>query len=78
MTVEITDGQHRALTALATLRGVRGFSPFVQEALDLYLRDLSGDEVDILLGLEGSLTEDEAQQMSAAIDQAWTSWRTAP
>ncbi|GAB7144764.1 hypothetical protein [Mycobacterium riyadhense] len=74
-TVEITDEQHRALSAIAQRRGVRGFSTLVQEALDGYLANLNTDEVDLLLGLEGTLTESEAQEVSTRIDDARTTWR---
>lgn len=76
-TVEITAAQHRALTSLANLRALRGFSALVQEALDAYLGDLVGDELDVLLGLEGSLTHDEAAALEERIDAAWASWPTA-
>jgi hypothetical protein len=74
-TVEITDEQHRALSAIARLRGVRGFSALVQEALDGYLSSLSTDEVDVLLGLEGMLTESDAGEMRSRIDDVRTAWR---
>ncbi|WP_204800869.1 hypothetical protein [Mycobacterium riyadhense] len=73
--MEITDEQHRALSAIAQRRGVRGFSTLVQEALDGYLANLNTDEVDLLLGLEGTLTESEAQEVSTRIDDARTTWR---
>ncbi len=74
-TVEITDEQHRALTAVAQRRGVRGFSVLVQEALDAYLRDLGADEIDALLSLEGSLEEAEAGEVRARIDAVRSQWR---
>lgn len=52
--MEIADAQHRALSAVAQRRGLRGFSQLVQEALDAYLRDLDAGEIDMLLGLEAS------------------------
>lgn len=76
-TVEITEEQHRALSAIAQRRGVRGFSTLVQEALDGYLADLHTDEVDLLLGLEGVLTEPEAREMQSRIDDARTGWRAS-
>ncbi|MGA9361177.1 MAG: hypothetical protein ACLP3C_27665 [Mycobacterium sp.] len=76
-TVEITDEQHRALSAIAQRRGVRGFSALVQEALDGYLANLNVDEVDILLGLEGVLTDSDAQEMRSRISDARTTWRTS-
>jgi hypothetical protein len=76
-TVEITDAQHRALSAVAQRRGLRGFSQLVQEALDAYLRDLDTDEIDLLLGLEGSLDEQEEQLVRTRITEARTTWRTS-
>lgn len=76
-TVEITDDQHRALTAIAQRRGVRGFSALVQEALDAYLANLNTDEVELLLGLEGTLSESDARQMRSRIDEAKNAWRAS-
>lgn len=76
-TVEITDEQHRALSAIAQRRGVRGFSALVQEALDGYLAHLSTDEVDILLGLEGVLTESDAKELRSRINDVRTTWRAS-
>ncbi|MGV0904896.1 hypothetical protein [Mycobacterium novum] len=76
-TVEITDEQHRALSAIAQRRGVRGFSLLVQEALDGYLASLDTDEVDLLLGLEGTLTDAEAQEMETRINDARATWRAS-
>jgi hypothetical protein len=76
-TVEITDEQHRALSAIAQRRGVRGFSALVQEALDGYLANLNTDEVDLLLGLEGVLTESDAREMRSRIKEARAAWRTS-
>jgi metal-responsive CopG/Arc/MetJ family transcriptional regulator len=76
-TVEITEEQHRALSAIAQRRGVRGFSPLVQEALDSYLANLDTDEVDLLLGLEGMLTESDAQELRSRITDVKTTWRAS-
>lgn len=76
-TVEITNEQHRALSAIAQHRGVRGFSTLVQEALDEYLANVNADEVDILLGLEGVLTDSEARELSSRINDVRTTWRAS-
>lgn len=76
-TVEITDEQHRALSAIAQRRGVRGFSALVQEALDAYLTSLKSDEIDLLLGLEGTLSESEAREVQLRIDDARAKWRVS-
>jgi hypothetical protein len=76
-TVEITAEQQRALSALAQRRGVRGFSALVQEALDAYLASLNADEVDHLLGLEGTLTDSEAREVRSRINDARAKWRAS-
>ena len=73
--MEITEEQHRALSAIAQRRGVRGFSALVQEALDSYLANLN--EVDLLLGLEGMLTESDAQELRSRITDVRTTWRAS-
>ncbi|MFV0496130.1 hypothetical protein [Mycobacterium sp.] len=76
-TVEITEEQHRALSAIARRRGVRGFSTLVQEALDSYLASLEVDEVDLLLGLEGALTDSDAHEIRSRIADMRATWRVS-
>lgn len=76
-TVEISDDQHRALSAVAQRRGVRGFSILVQEALDAYLTNLATDEVELLLGLEGSLSDSDAHEMRSRIDDVRSTYRSS-
>ncbi|BBZ37564.1 hypothetical protein [Mycobacterium conspicuum] len=66
-TVEITAEQHRALSAIAQRRGIRGFSALVQEAVDEYLAKPNADEVEALLGLEGVLTASDAKEMRSRV-----------
>lgn len=63
--------------ALARRRGMRGFSPIVQEALDAYLADLGADEVDSLLALEGSIDDSEAREVRRRIAKARGAWRAS-
>lgn len=76
-TVEITDEQHRRLTALAAQRRVRGFSGLVQEAIDLYLAEQDSERLEAVLGLEGSLTDEEATGMERRVAEVWATWPTA-
>ena len=75
--MEITDAQHRALSAVAQRRGLRGFSQLVQEALDAYLHDLDTGEINLLLSLEGVLDEQEEQQVRTRIAEAKATWRAS-
>lgn len=76
-TFEITDEQHLALTALAQRRGHRGLSSLVQEALDSYLQTVSAAEADFLLGLEGILGQQEADELRRRVDEVGETWRAA-
>lgn len=74
-TVEIRDEQRVALAAIAAKRGLRGYSELVQEAIDLYLDRTEGDDLDALLTLQGSITDEEADELRRRIDEAWATWR---
>ncbi|MGH3826228.1 MAG: ribbon-helix-helix protein, CopG family [Pseudonocardiaceae bacterium] len=76
-TVEIGDEQHRALSALAQRRGLRGFSQLLQEALDSYLRDLGEDEITMLLELEGTLGERDEVELRERIEAVTGIWRAS-
>lgn len=76
-TVEITDEQRQALMALASRRGIRGFSPLVQEAIDVFLTDRSSERIGDLMALEGSLSATEADEVQRRIADAWSTWPTA-
>ncbi len=76
-TVEIRDDQHAALAALASRRGVRGFSRLVEEAIDLYLAEQRRDRLDEALSLEGALSDEQAQELERRIAEAWATWRPA-
>ena len=76
-TVEISASQHRALSALAQQRGLRGFSQLVQEVLDSYLGDLGQDEIATLLDLEGTLDEQQEHELRARIEAPRATWRAS-
>lgn len=76
-TVEITDEQHLALTALAAKRGVRGFSVLVREAIDHYLADQRGEDLEAVLALRGVLSAEEGEAFEQRIAEAWATWPTA-
>lgn len=75
-TVEIRDDQRVALAAIAAKRGIRGYSELVQEAIDVYLE--KEDDLQEILALQGSITDEEAEEMRKRIDEAWATWRIDP
>jgi len=76
-TVELRDDQHAALAALASRRGLRGYSALVQEALDVYLREHAAERLTETLRLRGILAEDEAIEVERRIAEARATWNTA-
>lgn len=76
-TIEISERQHRALSALANQRGLRGFSALVQEALDSYLADLGAEETAALLELEGVLDDAQEQRLRADVRALRATWRAS-
>ena len=76
-TIELTPEQHEGLSALAVRRNLRGFSALVQEAVDAYLSAHADKHLEVLLALEGSVTDEEAGEIRERIADLWSSdWRT--
>jgi hypothetical protein len=76
-TIEMDDAHHRALSALAQQRGLRGFSQLVAEALDVYLDSLGDSETTALLALEGVLDEKAGVEVRDRIAAARQTWRAS-
>lgn len=76
-TIELSTEHHERLRALARRRGERGFSRVVEEALDVYFASLETGEVEALLALEGSITDEEADRLSERVEEIRASWRPA-
>jgi Arc/MetJ family transcription regulator len=76
-TIEITDEQRAKLLQLAALRGEKGFSILVQEALDAYIEAQSEGRKkrQRALALMGVLKESEAHDLRKAAEAIRESWR---
>ena len=76
-TVEITDAQRAGLLDLAARRGEKGFSRLVQEAVDRFLADEHEGKgrVEAALALEGSMTAEAADKLTASITRLRRNWR---
>ena len=76
-TVVITDAQRAGLLELAARRGEKGFSRLVQEAVDRLLADERAGKgrVEAALALEGSMTAEAADGLTASIARLRRSWR---
>lgn len=76
-TIEITDEQRASLLAIAAERGLKGFSPIVQEALGEYLAARAGDadRIKAALATRGALDQMEADELSRVCQQIRADWR---
>jgi predicted transcriptional regulator len=76
-TLEIRDEHRARLLELAALRGEKGFSRLVEEAIDLYLRqeEERREAVQRALAARGSLTPEEAADLEAEILRLREHWR---
>jgi hypothetical protein len=76
-TVEITDEQRARLLQIAASRSQKGFSGLVREAIDLLLeRDAHrATEVERALGVLGSLSPKDADEMLCVAQESRSKWR---
>jgi hypothetical protein len=77
-TIELSDSTYRALREEALRRGVRGFSPIVEEALVAYLAASPERErlAAALADAEGAWNEGDARELESTRDTVWSTWQT--
>jgi predicted transcriptional regulator len=74
-TIELSDRTYARLRAKAAERGIRGFSPIVEEALERLL-DQNGEDA-LAPGLaeaEGAWAEGDVEEWERARGEAWATW----
>jgi len=76
-TIELTEEQRSELLRLAAKRGLKGFSPLVQEALNEYLQQESKKLhlIDAALGLKGVFQGKAAEEFEERATALRTNWR---
>ncbi len=76
-TVELSDRLYRRLRTAATERGMRGFSPIVEEAVEGYLasEDQRRDLVRAIEAAGGTWGDEEVAELERAREEAWAGWR---
>lgn len=76
-TVELSTPVYRRLKAAAVDRGLRGFSPIVEEALSEYFQSEleRGRIADAIAAAEGAWGEMDVAQFERDVEQAWATWR---
>ena len=76
-TIELTKEQRAELLKLAAKRGLKGFSPLIQEALGEYLRQESEKLhlIDAALGVQGSFRGKAAEEFEDRTEAIRSHWR---
>lgn len=74
-TVELSDRTYARLRAKAAERGMRGFSPIVEEALERLLGQGPEDDLSAALAeAEGAWSERDVEEWERAREEAWATW----
>jgi hypothetical protein len=74
-TVELSDRTYTLLRAKAAERGMRGFSPIVEEAVARLLEQGGDDEIaPALAEAEGAWSEGDVEDWERAREEAWATW----
>ncbi len=76
-TVELSDPIYRRLKSAAVDRGIRGFSPIVEEALTEYLQPENERRrlVDAIRAAEGAWSGMDVEEWERERKEAWATWR---
>jgi hypothetical protein len=79
-TVELRDRTYKRLRAEAAERGMRGFSPIVEEAVERLLDQRADEEAlsPALAEAEGAWSKADVEDWERAREEAWSTWRTDP
>lgn len=75
-TVELSDRLYRRLRTAASERGMRGFSPIVEEAVESYLaaEDQRRDLIRAIDAAEGSWGDEDVADLERVRGEAWAGW----
>jgi predicted CopG family antitoxin len=75
-TIELSDPVYRRLKSEAVDRGIRGFSPIVEEALVEHFRSDAGrrDRVEAIRAARGAWSEKDVERWERDVREAWATW----
>jgi predicted transcriptional regulator len=79
-TVELSDSVYRRLKSVAVDRGIRGFSPIVEEALSEYFQaELQRSRLTgAIAAARGAWSEQDVAEWEREREQAWATWSLPP
>ncbi len=75
-TIELSDPIYRRLKSVAVNRGIRGFSPIVEEALSEYFRSepQRRRQVEAIKAARGAWRGMDVEQWERDVKDAWATW----
>jgi len=78
-TVELSNDHRSSLHSLAARRGLRGYSKLIQEAVDLYIQEMTAKEggAKHLLQMRGSWNKEEARKFQKKLRGIRKNWKIA-
>jgi metal-responsive CopG/Arc/MetJ family transcriptional regulator len=79
-TIELSDPVYRRLKSVAIDRGIRGFSPIVEEALSEYFQSEAQRQrlADAIAAAKGAWSEMDVAEWEREREEAWATWRLPP
>jgi predicted transcriptional regulator len=79
-TIELSDPVYRRLKATAVDRGLRGFSPIVEEALSEYFdAEMHGSRLtSAIAAARGAWGDEDAAALERERREAWATWQLRP
>jgi metal-responsive CopG/Arc/MetJ family transcriptional regulator len=78
-TVELSNDHRSSLHSLAARRGLRGYSKLIQEAVDLYIQEMTAKEggAEHLLQMRGTWNKEEARKFQKKLRGIRKNWKIA-
>jgi hypothetical protein len=79
-TVELSDPIYRRLKSEAVERGIRGFSPIVEEALAEHFQSAPQRQrlIEAIKAAEGAWSDMDVERWERDVKEAWATWRLPP
>ena len=76
-TIELSNDHRSSLHSLAARRGIRGYSKLIQEAVDLYIKEMTVKEgnAKLLLKMRGTWNKDDANAFSKKLREIRRNWK---
>ena len=76
-TIELSNDHRSSLHSLAARRGIRGYSMLIQEAVDLYIKEMTAREgnAKLLLKMRGTWNKDDANAFSKKLREIRRNWK---